>query len=123
MWDTSSAPLQPQRSLLGYGNAINYRFYLKLSSPFLQEETERLLNEHNEFKTTANETRERVKLLIQLSESVVEKGHAHATTIKQLVASIDKAYKNFSSRMDKYRLAYLRRRSRKKREHAKCNLR
>lgn len=75
----------------------------------MQEETERLLNEHNEFKSTANETRERVKLLIQLSESVVEKGHAHASTIKQWVSNIDKAYKNFNSRMDKYRLAYLKR--------------
>lgn len=69
----------------------------------MQEETERLLNEHNEFKASVGETRERVKLLIQLAESVVEKGHTHANTIKQWVTTVDKTYRHFSSRMDKYR--------------------
>ncbi|XP_044733840.1 triple functional domain protein isoform X3 [Chrysoperla carnea] len=68
-----------------------------------QEETESLLREHNEFKGTAKETRERVKLLIQLADSLVEKGHAHANSIKQWVAAVDNRYKDFSSRMDKYR--------------------
>jgi len=49
------------------------------------------------------ETRERVKLLIQLADSLVEKGHAHASAIKQWVAAVDNRYKGFSSRMDKYR--------------------
>nr|CAD7400280.1 unnamed protein product [Timema cristinae] len=68
-----------------------------------KEETETLLSEHNEFKGTAKETRERVKLLIQLADSLVEKGHAHASAIKQWVAAVDNRYKDFSSRMDKYR--------------------
>ena len=68
-----------------------------------REETESLLREHNEFKGTAKETRERVKLLIQLADSLVEKGHAHATAIKQWVASVDNRYKDFSNRMDTYR--------------------
>uniref|UniRef100_A0AAR5PYU8 Non-specific serine/threonine protein kinase n=1 Tax=Dendroctonus ponderosae TaxID=77166 RepID=A0AAR5PYU8_DENPD len=67
------------------------------------EETESLLREHNEFKGTAKETRERVKLLIQLADSLVEKGHAHATAIKQWVAAVDNRYKDFSSRMEQYR--------------------
>uniref|UniRef100_A0A1Y1LT27 Uncharacterized protein n=2 Tax=Photinus pyralis TaxID=7054 RepID=A0A1Y1LT27_PHOPY len=67
------------------------------------EETESLLREHNEFKGTAKETRERVKLLIQLADSLVEKGHAHASAIKQWVAAVDNRYKDFSSRMDLYR--------------------
>ncbi|KAF5295457.1 hypothetical protein FQR65_LT10445 [Abscondita terminalis] len=67
------------------------------------EETESLLREHNEFKGTAKETRERVKLLIQLADSLVEKGHAHASAIKQWVAAVDNRYKDFSSRMDNYR--------------------
>lgn len=67
------------------------------------EETESLLREHNEFKGTAKETRERVKLLIQLADSLVEKGHAHANSIKQWVAAVDNRYKDFSSRMDNYR--------------------
>lgn len=54
-----------------------------------REETEGLLKEHNEFRGTAKETRERVKLLIQLADSLVEKGHAHASAIKQWVASVD----------------------------------
>lgn len=68
-----------------------------------REETESLLREHNEFKGTAKETRERVKLLIQLADSLVEKGHAHANSIKQWVAAVDNRYKDFSSRMDNYR--------------------
>ncbi|KAJ8956997.1 hypothetical protein NQ318_012163 [Aromia moschata] len=67
------------------------------------EETESLLREHNEFKATAKETRERVKLLIQLADSLVEKGHAHACSIKQWVAAVDNRYKDFSSRMEQYR--------------------
>ncbi|XP_055630894.1 triple functional domain protein [Toxorhynchites rutilus septentrionalis] len=68
-----------------------------------REETEALLREHNEFKGTAKETRERVKLLIQLADSLVEKGHAHASSIKQWVEIVDKRYKDFSSRMELYR--------------------
>jgi hypothetical protein len=49
------------------------------------------------------ETREQVKLIIQLADSLVEKGHAHASAIKQWVAAVDNRYKGFSSRMDKYR--------------------
>lgn len=67
------------------------------------EETESLLREHNEFKSTAKETKERVKLLIQLADSLVEKGHAHASSIKQWVAAVDNRYKDFSSRMEQYR--------------------
>ncbi|XP_034255517.1 kalirin isoform X2 [Thrips palmi] len=68
-----------------------------------RQETEKLLSEHNEFKGTAKETRDRVKLLIQLADSLVEKSHAHAGSIKQWVAAVDKTYKDFSVRMDKYR--------------------
>ncbi|XP_030386251.1 triple functional domain protein-like isoform X1 [Scaptodrosophila lebanonensis] len=67
-----------------------------------REETEALLKEHNEFRSTAKETRERVKLLIQLADSLVEKGHAHASSIKQWVASVDQRFKDFSNRMDSY---------------------
>ncbi|CAL8069824.1 unnamed protein product [Orchesella dallaii] len=80
-------------------------FYLSTHTEVgrIREETEALLLEHNEFKATAKETRERVKLLIQLADSLVEKGHVHATDIKQWVAAVDNRYKDFSSRMDKYR--------------------
>ncbi|XP_023330642.1 triple functional domain protein isoform X4 [Eurytemora carolleeae] len=68
-----------------------------------KEETEVLLQEHNSFKEKARETREKVKLLLQLADTLVEKGHAHAPNIKQWVEEVDETYKNFSSRMDQYR--------------------
>ena len=68
-----------------------------------KEETEQLLVEHNSFKEKARETREKVKLLLQLADTLVEKGHAHAPNIKQWVEEVDETYKNFSTRMDKYR--------------------
>ena len=49
------------------------------------------------------ETRERVKLLIQLADNLVEKGHAHAAAIKQSVAEVDQRYKDFSMRLDCYK--------------------
>ena len=67
------------------------------------EETQQLLLEHNSFKEKARETREKVKLLLQLADTLVEKGHAHAPNIKQWVEEVDETYKNFSTRMDKYR--------------------
>ena len=67
------------------------------------EETQQLLLEHNSFKEKARETREKVKLLLQLADTLVEKGHAHAPNIKLWVEEVDETYKNFSTRMDKYR--------------------
>ena len=52
----------------------------------------------------AKETRERVKLLLQLADTLVETGHAHAPSIKSWVEEVDITYKDFSTRMDKYRL-------------------
>ncbi|MPC23919.1 Kalirin [Portunus trituberculatus] len=69
-----------------------------------REETERLLREHNEFKGTAKDTRDRVKMLLLMADSLVEKGQAHAPAIKDWVARVDKTYKNFSVQMDHYRL-------------------
>ncbi|XP_015125607.1 triple functional domain protein isoform X1 [Diachasma alloeum] len=66
-------------------------------------ENEQLLQEHNEFKGAAKEMRERVKLLIQLADNLMEKGHAHATEIKQSVGEVDQRYKAFSMRMDCYK--------------------
>ncbi|XP_063844125.1 triple functional domain protein-like isoform X3 [Scylla paramamosain] len=69
-----------------------------------REETERLLREHNEFKGTAKDTRDRVKMLLLMADSLVEKGQAHASAIKDWVARVDKTYKNFSGQMDHYRM-------------------
>ncbi|XP_059088154.1 triple functional domain protein-like isoform X1 [Tigriopus californicus] len=69
-----------------------------------KEETEALLAEHNSFKEKAKETREKVKLLLQLADTLVEKGHAHAPSIKQWVQDVDNTYKDFSTRMDEYKV-------------------
>lgn len=69
----------------------------------VREEAEALLKEHNEFKGTAKETRDRVRVLIQLAGNLVEKGHRHADLINQWVAKVDNRYKEFSSKMDGYR--------------------
>ena len=68
-----------------------------------REETQELLQEHNSFKEKAKETREKVKLLLQLADTLMEKGHAHAPSIKSWVEEVDDTYKDFSTRMDKYR--------------------
>lgn len=44
-----------------------------------------------------------MKLLIQLADGFCEKGHSHASEIKKWVTAVDKRYRDFSLRMDKYR--------------------
>ncbi|RXM31484.1 hypothetical protein EOD39_6925 [Acipenser ruthenus] len=65
--------------------------------------TQELLKEHEEFQITAKQTKERVKLLIQLADGFCDKGHSHAVEIKKWVTAVDKRYRDFSLRMDKYR--------------------
>ncbi|TKS88950.1 Triple functional domain protein [Collichthys lucidus] len=65
--------------------------------------TQELLKEHEDFHITAKQTKERVKLLIQLADGFCEKGHSHAVEIKKWVTAVDKRYRDFSLRMDKYR--------------------
>ncbi|XP_071511988.1 triple functional domain protein-like, partial [Diadema antillarum] len=68
-----------------------------------KEETEGLLKEYNEFKNSAKENGEKVKLLLRLADSQLEKGQSHASRIKSWVSAVDKRYRDFSLRMDKYR--------------------
>lgn len=55
------------------------------------------------FPALLQQTKERVKLLIQLADGFCEKGHSHAVEIKKWVTAVDKRYRDFSLRMDKYR--------------------
>ena len=50
------------------------------------------------------ETRENVKLLLQLADDFVAKGNLHASSILGWCGAVDKRYKDFSSRMEKYRM-------------------
>uniref|UniRef100_A0A8D2IXK3 non-specific serine/threonine protein kinase n=1 Tax=Varanus komodoensis TaxID=61221 RepID=A0A8D2IXK3_VARKO len=83
----------------------NGEFYLSThtSTGSSIQHTQELLKEHEEFQITAKQTKERVKLLIQLADGFCEKGHAHATEIKKCVTAVDKRYRDFSLRMEKYR--------------------
>ncbi|XP_067891435.1 kalirin isoform X2 [Heterodontus francisci] len=67
------------------------------------EETQDLMKEYGEFRISAKQTKEKVKLIIQLADSFVEKGHAHACEIKKWVTAVDKRYRDFSLRMGKYK--------------------
>ncbi|XP_036396533.1 kalirin isoform X3 [Megalops cyprinoides] len=67
------------------------------------EQTQELLKEYEEFRVSAKQTKEKVKLLIQLADSFVEKGHVHVNELKKWVTTVDKRYRDFSLRMGKYR--------------------
>ncbi|KAG7275464.1 hypothetical protein CRUP_008321 [Coryphaenoides rupestris] len=54
-------------------------------------------------RSAKQQTKERVKLLIQLADGFCDKGHSHAVEIKKWVTAVDKRYRDFSLRMDKYR--------------------
>lgn len=50
----------------------------------------------------SQQTKEKVKLLIQLADNLVEKGHAHVSELKRWVSTVDRRYRDFSLRMAKY---------------------
>ncbi|CAH2304994.1 kalirin isoform X4 [Pelobates cultripes] len=66
------------------------------------EETQELLKQYQEFQIPAKQTKDKVRLLIQLADSFVEKGHVHATELKKWVTTVNKYYREFSLRMGKY---------------------
>ncbi|KAI9547012.1 hypothetical protein NQZ68_021682 [Dissostichus eleginoides] len=66
------------------------------------EETQQLLNDYHHFRLNAKQTKEKVKLLIQLADNLVEKGHAHVSELKRWVSTVDRRYRDFSLRMGKY---------------------
>ncbi|XP_016127087.1 kalirin-like [Sinocyclocheilus grahami] len=65
--------------------------------------TQELLKEYENFRVSAKQTQEKVKLLIQLAGSLVEKGHLHVTELKRWVSTVDRRYRDFSMRMGQYR--------------------
>lgn len=50
----------------------------------------------------SKQTKEKVKLLIQLADNLVEKGHAHVSELKRWVSTVDRRYRDFSLRVAKY---------------------
>ncbi|XP_060724800.1 kalirin RhoGEF kinase b isoform X2 [Tachysurus vachellii] len=67
------------------------------------EKTQGLLKDYEEFRVSAKQTQEKVKLLIQLAGSLVEKGHVHVAELKRWVSTVDRRYRDFSQRMGQYR--------------------
>lgn len=53
--------------------------------------------------SNTQQTKEKVKLLIQLADNFVEKGHVHVTELKKWVSTVDRRYRDFSQRMGQYR--------------------
>lgn len=51
---------------------------------------------------SSQQTKEKVKLLIQLADNLVEKGHAHVSELKRWVSTVDRRYRDFSLRVAKY---------------------
>jgi len=49
------------------------------------------------------ENREKVALLLQLSDNLIEKGHTHTDNIKSWASLVDRRYNEFSIQMEKYR--------------------
>ncbi|XP_075870077.1 kalirin isoform X2 [Nelusetta ayraudi] len=66
------------------------------------EETQQLLTNCHHFRLSAKQTKEKVKLLIQLADNLVEKGHAHVSELKRWVSTVDRRYRDFSLRVAKY---------------------
>ncbi|KAI4789414.1 hypothetical protein KUCAC02_035259 [Chaenocephalus aceratus] len=57
--------------------------YLVFERSAKSEETQQLLNDYHHFRLNAKQTKEKVKLLIQLADNLVEKGHAHVSELKR----------------------------------------
>lgn len=56
-----------------------------------------------EFRSQVKETKEKVRLLIQLSENLIEKGHIHSASIKYWCSLVESNFKDFVRKLDQYR--------------------
>jgi len=57
----------------------------------------------SEFRVQVKETREKVRLLIQLSENLIDRGHIHCHAIKYWCNQVDQIFNNFLKSFDTYR--------------------
>uniref|UniRef100_A0AAY4EBD5 non-specific serine/threonine protein kinase n=1 Tax=Denticeps clupeoides TaxID=299321 RepID=A0AAY4EBD5_9TELE len=67
------------------------------------QKSQELFKEYEDFRVSAKQTKDKVKLLIQLADGFVEKGHMHASELKKWVSTVDRRYRDFSLRVGKYR--------------------
>ncbi|CAG0918915.1 unnamed protein product [Notodromas monacha] len=66
-------------------------------------DAQNLKAEHQEFENGPKETAERVKVLAQLADRVIEKGLIHANEIRELASVLEREHSIFVSRMAAYR--------------------
>ncbi|XP_054168733.1 triple functional domain protein-like [Oppia nitens] len=67
------------------------------------EELEALLKDCNDFKANSKESKEKVRLLIHLSDNLVQKGNTHPIAIKKWVTFVDQLYNEFTKQLDDYK--------------------
>lgn len=70
-----------------------------------KEQLEELLKEFNNFNQYLNECKEKVLLLGQLADNLIEKGHSHENAIKKWVSYVKQAYRDFNKELDHYKNA------------------
>ncbi|RMX44252.1 hypothetical protein pdam_00005282 [Pocillopora damicornis] len=66
-------------------------------------QTKELLDEHQEFKEASEQIRERVKSMLHQAETLIAKSCYHSDGIRQWATAVEKRYKDFARRMQKYR--------------------
>lgn len=70
-----------------------------------KEHLEELLQEFNDFYRYLNECKQKVSLLGQLADNLIEKGHSHEVAIKKCVAQVKQSYQEFYMQLDRYKCA------------------
>ncbi|KAK2561484.1 Kalirin [Acropora cervicornis] len=66
-------------------------------------ETKELLAEHRDFKEASEQIRERVRSMLHQAETLIAKSCYHGDGIRQWATAVEKRYKDFARRMQKYR--------------------
>lgn len=94
--------VEGKMTLITWKISITLKIYLKSKTKC------RKCLSHNKWTTRYHfswfqDTKESVNLLLQLADGFVAKGNLHAASIRQWCTAVDKRYKDFSSRMDRYR--------------------
>ncbi|XP_074604376.1 triple functional domain protein-like isoform X2 [Brevipalpus obovatus] len=77
-----------------------------LSKDLASRSREELEDAHKsllEFRVQVKETKEKVRLLIQLSENLMDRGHIHCPAIKYWCDLVKKSFDEFSESLDSYR--------------------
>lgn len=75
------------------------------SSSATKEEASEMYKTLTDFRVQVKETKEKVRLLIQLSENLIERGHVHSQAITSWCALVEGSFKDYTRKLDAYRHA------------------